>query len=68
MSGGQDDAQQQIDASPPRNKCPGCGIDCGWMTNCGRYRCVETYGFPRVAHFNQPKPPGDSPGSQSVSK
>lgn len=30
-------------------KCPGCGIEVGPLSNCGRYRCVETYGAPEMA-------------------
>lgn len=31
---------------PPTIKCPGCGVEVEWLSNCGRYRCAEVYGIP----------------------
>lgn len=32
----------------PHNKCPGCGVDAGYLSNCGRYACIEAFGNPIV--------------------
>ena len=31
---------------PPTIKCPGCGREVAWLSNCGRYACIEEHGFP----------------------
>ena len=41
-----EDRDEKNTETRPVIKCPGCGVEVAWLSNCGRYACIDEYGAP----------------------